>query len=164
MPLLETARLRLLPMSLAMLEARVDSSAALEDMLGVTDPEAFPLSHTLGLFQAAAGTEVADKHRAGDWGWYIIVCAARAVGLAGFKGKPEVGSVEIFYELIPEARGQGLATEAVSALCTWALEHGASRVTAKIEPNNHTSRRVLERCRFKGFDRDSRHAWFALER
>ena len=73
----------------------------------------------------------------------------RVVGLAGFKGLSSAGDVELFYELIPEARGQGLATEAALELSLWALKHGASRVTAKIEASNADSRRVLERCGFQ---------------
>jgi hypothetical protein len=38
MPVLETSRLRLLPMSIAMLEVRVEGAAALEAMLGATVP------------------------------------------------------------------------------------------------------------------------------
>jgi RimJ/RimL family protein N-acetyltransferase len=150
-------------MSFAMLEARVESVSRLEGLLGCAVPESFPLSDTLKLFHSALRMSVPDKHSAGDWGSYLLIHESVVIGLAGFKGPPLDGAVEVFYELVPEARGRGLATEAVQALCDWAQANGATRVIAKIEPDNIFSRRVLERCGFQRTEQaDERHLWFAL--
>ena len=163
MPRLETDKLLLLPMSFEMLEARCESALALEQILGCAVPDSFPLADTLRLFHGALGATVNDKKRTGDWGSYILTDRQRVVGLAGFKGLPSTGDVELFYELIPEARGQGLATQAALELSGWALKNGASRVTAKIEASNTESRRVLERCGFQTMsDRQIDFQWYAL--
>lgn len=163
MPRLETNQLLLLPMSFEMLEARCESPLALEQIIGSTVPNSFPLADTLKLFRGALGATVSDKRRAGDWGSYLLIHAQRVVGLADFKGSPSAGDVELFYELIPEARGQGLATKAALELSRWALNNGASRVTAKIEASNTASRRVLERCGFQPMpSQQSDFEWYAL--
>jgi ribosomal-protein-alanine N-acetyltransferase len=70
--------------------------------------------------------------------------------------------MEVFYELISDARGQGLASQALTCLCNWALHHGARQVTAKIEPINEASRRVLERGGFRKHERDSGYEQFVV--
>ncbi len=164
MPRLETNTLLLLPMSFGMLEARCKSALALEQMLGCAVPDSFPLADTLKLFHKALGATVSDKKRAGDWGSYMLIHGQCVIGLAGFKGSPSAGDVELFYELIPETQGQGLATEAALELSRWALNNGASRVTAKIEASNTASRRVLERCGFQPISNGQPDLeWYALK-
>jgi RimJ/RimL family protein N-acetyltransferase len=163
MPRLETSRLLLLPMSFEILEARCESALALEQILGCAVPESFPLADTLRLSHKALGATVNDKKRAGDWGSYILIDRQRVVGLAGFKGSPSADDVELFYELIPEARGQGLATAAALELSRWALNNRAARITAKIEAANANSRRVLERCGFQALsDQQAAFEWYTL--
>jgi RimJ/RimL family protein N-acetyltransferase len=86
---------------------------------------------------------------------YVIVRQSdgRAVGDAGFHGPPGTdGEVEIGYALVPAARGTGLAAEATGLLVAWArAQPGVRSVTARVEPSNGPSRRVLERL---GFARD----------
>jgi len=83
---------------------------------------------------------------------YVIVRRSdgRAVGDAGFHGPPgEDGEVEIGYALVPAARGTGLATEATGLLVDWALaQPGVRGVSARVEPNNAPSQRLLERLGF----------------
>ena len=86
---------------------------------------------------------------------YVIVRRSdgKAVGDAGFHGPPgEDGEVEIGYALVPAARGNGLAAEACGLLVEWARSQpGVTGVTARVEPANGPSRRLLERL---GFARD----------
>src|SRR5918995_4622325 len=86
---------------------------------------------------------------------YVIVRRSDglAVGDAGFHGPPgEEGEVEIGYALVPAARGTGLAAEATGLLVAWArAQPGVRSVTARVEPSNGPSRRLLERL---GFARD----------
>ena len=52
----------------------------------------------------------------------------------------------IGYWLVPEARGRGLATAAVSLLIDWGLsEHGLERIEFAILPQNLPSQRVAQR-------------------
>jgi RimJ/RimL family protein N-acetyltransferase len=83
------------------------------------------------------------------------------VGDAGFHGPPGLnGEVEIGYALVPSARGTGLAADATRLLVEWARSQpGVRTVTARVEPSNTPSRRLLERLGFApdgergGFDR-----------
>lgn len=70
------------------------------------------------------------------------------VGSGGCFGGPHEGVVEIGYGLVPSARGVGLMTEGVSAICA-AIEATGARVIAHTEPDNAASQRVLERHGFR---------------
>ncbi|QNS04936.1 GNAT family N-acetyltransferase [Streptomyces xanthii] len=85
------------------------------------------------------------------WGTYVMVRASDqcAIGGIGFHSAPDDGLVEIGYDLVADARGQGYATEAVEVLTFWALGHGGMRtVVAHTDPDNTASQRVLERAGF----------------
>jgi RimJ/RimL family protein N-acetyltransferase len=59
------------------------------------------------------------------------------------------GRGEVGYWLLPEARGQGLATRSVRSISRWALEEvGLARLSLLTEPDNHRSQRVAERSGF----------------
>ncbi len=86
-----------------------------------------------------------------DDGWFQITIEDLVSGsIAGdlalhltFGGR----CAEVGYTLAPDARGKGLATEAVDALITWVVEKlGASRVSAMMHPDNLASIRVAERA------------------
>jgi RimJ/RimL family protein N-acetyltransferase len=74
----------------------------------------------------------------------------RAIGGIGFHGAPdEEGRVEIGYDLVEGARGQGYATEAVRTLTEWALARDdVDTVIATIEGANLPSQRVVSRAGF----------------
>ncbi|MEU6817598.1 GNAT family N-acetyltransferase [Streptomyces sp. NPDC046860] len=97
----------------------------------------------------------AGVHRP-DFGVFALVRAedGLAVGGIGFHGTPDAdGRVEIGYDLVPEARGQGYATEAVGALTAWALDRDdVSTVVATVEADNAPSQRVLARAGFRRAD------------
>ena len=72
-----------------------------------------------------------------------------AIGGLGFGGPPDDdGAVEIGYGLVPSARGQGYATEAVLLAVGIAARAGATRVDAGTDPTNLASQRVLARAGF----------------
>lgn len=74
----------------------------------------------------------------------------QSVGDIGFKGPPHAGRVEIGYGIHGEYEGRGLTTEAVKALCGWAITQDMVYfVDAETEPENFASQRVLEKSGFK---------------
>ena len=83
------------------------------------------------------------------------------VGSIGFFGPPNpaadgVPEAEIGYGLVADARGRGVATEAVSGLLVHTDRLGV-RVRASVEPANTASVRVLAKCGFtelRGSDED----------
>ena len=90
---------------------------------------------------------------------YVIVRKAdgRAIGDAGFFGPPnEDKELEIGYALVPGARGSGLASESVRLLISWACaQPGVGDITARVEPGNVSSERLL---RHLGFRLEGEHA------
>lgn len=60
--------------------------------------------------------------------------------------EPERGQAEIGWVLDPAAGGSGLATEAVSAVLTWAFEtHKLHRIVAQLDARNTASARLAQR-------------------
>ncbi|MFE7931074.1 GNAT family N-acetyltransferase [Streptomyces sp. NPDC057456] len=102
----------------------------------------------------AAGL-LADAHAAGShrpgWGMYVLVRGedGLVVGAMGFQGPPTGGHVEIGFDLHPDARGRGYATEALAALARRALDDtGVDTVIATTTHTNTSSQRVMERAGF----------------
>jgi RimJ/RimL family protein N-acetyltransferase len=86
--------------------------------------------------------QLADRPQDGPWLLRPIVLATalRAIGFLNFHRDPdERGMVEIGYTLLPGARGQGYAIEAVRAAFAWAQRSGAHVVRASISPDNERS-------------------------
>jgi [ribosomal protein S5]-alanine N-acetyltransferase len=93
---------------------------------------------------------------AGDPGWsprhVVRAYDGLVVGSIGFFGPPTLSpdgvlEVEIGYGLVEDARGRGVATEAVGGLLAHADRLGV-RVRASVEPDNTASVRVLAKCGF----------------
>jgi RimJ/RimL family protein N-acetyltransferase len=70
------------------------------------------------------------------------------LGTAGFFGPPdEVGVVGLGYGVVPEARGQGLATEALTALLAFASDDARVHlVQADVSHENVASQRVMQKA------------------
>jgi ribosomal-protein-alanine N-acetyltransferase len=91
-----------------------------------------------------------------DYYWYtnweiILNTSSCSVGGIGFAGLPDnEGATEIGYALDQKFRGQGIATEAVQALCEWAFQDPGLQVIRSETPvDNEGSQRVLEKNQFQ---------------
>ncbi|MFF4834838.1 GNAT family N-acetyltransferase [Streptomyces sp. NPDC001315] len=106
----------------------------------------------------------AGVHRP-EWGVFALVRTedGRAVGGMGFHGAPDDdGRVEIGYDLVEAARGQGYATEALGALSEWALARDEVRsLFATVERDNVRSQAVVSRAGFTRVSADGKE--FAYE-
>ena len=85
--------------------------------------------------------------------WYMIAISDpdsdRMIGDLAVFLKWEGRTAEIGYTLDPEARGKGLATEAVNGLLDHLFEAlDVTRIEASLHPNNVASARLLERTGF----------------
>lgn len=93
----------------------------------------------------------AGVHRP-EFGVFVLVRHedGRAIGGIGFHGVPdEEGRVEIGYDLVEGARGQGYATEALRALADWALARDdVSSLFATVDRDNTASQAVVGRAGF----------------
>jgi ribosomal-protein-alanine N-acetyltransferase len=77
--------------------------------------------------------------------------APRAIGYLNFHtGPDERGMVEVGYTLLPEARGQGYAIEAVRAAFDWATSvHGIHLFRASVTPDNERSLNLINKLGFR---------------
>lgn len=85
-------------------------------------------------------------------GFVLVHQATESViGKCGFKGPPGAdGVVEIAYGVAPEHQGKGYATEAATALVSYAFSHAQVRVVrAHTLPESNASTRVLTKCGFQ---------------
>ena len=107
--------------------------------------EAVPPIHVLD-----RSSELLDQGVKAVWALpYLILAGNRVVGCCGFKSEPVENSVEIGYNVAPDARGQGLATLAVELLCKVALNSNSLKtVNALIAPDNIGSVKVVKNNQF----------------
>lgn len=115
------------------------------ELLDRLDADGFPRAddRELLLRKAASPNEPAGYS-------YVLEHAGQPVGTLGVAGalSPD-GDQELSYGLVPSARGAGLATEAVGALCAvLEREPGVRRLTAEVRPGNEASLRLLRRLGF----------------
>jgi len=94
--------------------------------------------------------------------WFLVRKSDRVVvGSADFKDVPdEKGEVEIGYGLGKEFEHQGYMTEAVGAMCEWALrQDGVSHVIAETETDGLASQAILKHCGFCLCERGETFWW-----
>lgn len=113
-----------------------------------------PGAGTRGAADRTAKAYAAGTHRP-EWGMFAVVRTEdqRAVGAMGFHGVPgEDGWAEVGYSLVPAARGNGYATQALGALTDWALAHpdhgDVQGVRGLSDIGNTASHSVLTRAGF----------------
>ena len=88
----------------------------------------------------------------------------RAVGGLGFFGRPDAdGVAELGYGLVPSARGQGFATEALRLALVIAESAGAKRVVADTSAENLASQKVLLKAGFVEQTREGDLLFYAIE-
>jgi ribosomal-protein-alanine N-acetyltransferase len=148
MPALVTERLRLLPITVDLLEAVLGHDRArAEALAGARFPPGWPGDQLLdvGFPYALAAIRTAPEIRL--WGDSLVLLRDEpcVVGSVVFHGRPEHGIAEIGYAIEERARGQGLATEATRSCVEWALaQAGIAAVQATTFPWHIASLGVIK--------------------
>ncbi|HUS28871.1 MAG TPA: GNAT family protein [Kofleriaceae bacterium] len=163
MPVLVTQRLRLVPITLGMIEGvmkrdRAAAEAALDEELRRSNIHAdacarFPDQWPNEELVARAFPFTLDAIRADPdtrlWGDSLVLPLEgppRVLGSVVFKGRPADGIAEVAYGIEDGSRSQGLATEATRACVDWALEQdGIHAVQATTFPWHHASLAVIRK-------------------
>jgi RimJ/RimL family protein N-acetyltransferase len=151
-----TPRLELVAATLEHVLAELSGPEALGSLLQVTVPSSWPPGEydRDALLYFKAQLETAGPSHAGWYNWYAIALGSDGrreslVSGAGYLGPPADGSVEIGYSVVPEARGQGYASEIVQFLVARAFSFAeVERVIAQAQESNLASSTVLARCGF----------------
>ena len=145
MPDLETTRLHLHALT----------SAEAEALHGGTTPDGWSYDDEYPLPDTKDGVGLFLRHGDRDYGFHFVVRREdeRVIGEIGFVEPPKGGSVTIGYAIVPAARRQGYATEAILAVTRWSLaQDGVTSVRAQTLPDNEPSMRAL---RSAGFEEDA---------
>jgi len=93
-----------------------------------------------------------DGWRAGTGNSFAVVDSVEntllaSIGLVRFQDGRTIG--EVGYWVVPEARGQGVATQATQVVARWAFaDLGLARLEWMAEVGNEASRRVAEKAGF----------------
>lgn len=159
----DTSRLRLVPMTLSLVDAELAGPEALALSLHARLPADWPPGehdHDALVFFRNSLVSGAPL----GWGSHYVLTQddGTLVAAAGFHGPPDAhGVVEIGYSVVEHARGRGYGTEIVSALVERAFESGSvARVVASTRPDNASSIAVLTRCGFERFEAPGEMEWF----
>ena len=148
--MIETARLKLVPATVALARAEIGDRGEFARLLGAAVPDNWPpetLADALPSFLTALET---TPNQIGWFAWYGLVkdggaAAAVLVASGGFKGPPGDGAVEIGYSVLPQFQGRGYAAEMVEGLLLWAMgQPGVARVVAETDWANRVSARSDE--------------------
>jgi ribosomal-protein-alanine N-acetyltransferase len=127
MTLLRTARLDLVPMTLAMVEAVMfGRKEEAERLVGARMPLRWPNNELVERAFTASLEAIRAQPEVRLWGDRVLILRgpideARVVGSVVFHGRPDDGVAEIAYGVEEASQGLGYATEAVAASLAWAL-------------------------------------------
>ena len=149
MPAITTERLRLVPITIDVVEAVLDRDRiAAESCAGFEFPDNWPNDELV----ARAFPYSRDALRADPdvrlWGDSLVVLRDKPliIGSIVFHGLPSDGIAEVAYGIEEQSRGQGLATEATRACVEWALDQaGIAAVQATTFPWHAASLGVIRR-------------------
>lgn len=139
---IRTERLRLRLMTAAETRALLDGA----EIAGVAFHDGYPTDGTL-VAAAMIARLLEDGVDPGHFGQYMVVREAdgQVIGDIGFHSPPdEHGDVSLGFGIVPGARGQGYASEALAGMLGWALGRPEiRRVHADTDLINLASQHVL---------------------
>ena len=144
---IRTSRLCLMPCSLDVALSVINGHGTIRTMPGIRLAEGWPSGDLKDLLPWYANQLKADPALYG-WGiWLMIETSSnQVIGDIGFKGKPDRGSVEIGYSVVPAYRRWGYGFEAARALIDWAFGHKeVDTIRAESEKDNTASIHLLEK-------------------
>jgi RimJ/RimL family protein N-acetyltransferase len=152
--MIETARLKLIPATVALARAEIGDRAEFARRLEASVPDNRPPETAADALPLFLSWLEAAPDRVGWFGWYALAAAGGAaapvlVGGGGFLGPPNDGAAQIGYSVLPQFQRRGYATELVTGLVRWAFgQPGVARVVAETEWANPASVRVLAKAGF----------------
>lgn len=165
--MIETERLRILPLSLEQLKKYLQSGGALEDELGLTASKRFISPDLAEAFKTSILPNVADadKNYLYYTLWAIISKADNTI-VAGllFTGEPsDDGAVEIGYGTEPPHQNKGYMTEAIGGVVTWIKSQtDVKTLLAQTDKDNLSSHRTLIKNNFEPYRTEEDKIWWKL--
>ncbi len=162
---LETERLQLLLCDVPLCRAILQGHTALKKVLGARIAKGWT-EFGPAIFEFTLEQVDRDPSSAIWWSYLVLLKSPRTlIGSCGFKGRPDnYGEVEIGYEIAPEFRNAGFATETARALIDFAARFpDIAVVKAHTLPFESASTAVLKKCGLTHFqdlfDPDEGEVW-----
>ena len=166
--ILETEKLKLIPLDAQNLRWSIEDRQKMERNLGVkiTDTE---LEEPVKKAMRTSLKMVLENKKDYLWftSWEITLkIENRIIGGLCFKGCPdEKGRVEIGYGMQDEYRCKGYATEAVKELINWAFtQEKVLSIIAETEKDNLPSHRVLEKIGMEKYEEKEKMFWWRMRK
>jgi RimJ/RimL family protein N-acetyltransferase len=107
---------------------------------------------------------IGGASRSQPFGYYQILLSGEVVGGIGFHGPPRDGLVEVGYGVVPSARRQGVAKEALRMILAVASGFEAvNRVCGRTTPDNLASQRVMLSARMQLVGRDPEFLHYEID-
>lgn len=163
--MIETERLRIIPLSLEQLRKYLQPGGTLEKELGLSPSERYISPDLAEAFETSILPNVADTNK--DHLYYTlwaIISKAENTIVAGllFTGEPSKdGEVEIGYGTEPPHQNKGYMTEAIGGIIRWAHSQKAVKtVLAQTDKDNLPSHKTLMRNNFLPFRNDGDKIWW----
>ncbi|WP_411679429.1 GNAT family N-acetyltransferase [Clostridium thailandense] len=161
--IIETERLKLILLTANQLKLWTEDIPALEKELKCT----YKAEAMEGIFlEIVKGQYEITQKDPNNCLWHSFFFLIRkedrvVVGSADFKDIPnEKGEVEIGYGLGKDFEHKGYMTEAVKAMCQWALKQNyVTNVIAETDFENFSSQNILKRCGFKKYKQGETLWW-----
>jgi len=166
--ILETEKLKLIPLDAQNLRWSIKDRQKMERNLGVkiTNTE---LEETVKKAMGISLKKVLENMKDYLWftSWEIVLKKEnRIIGGLCFKGSPdEKGRVEIGYGMQDEYRCKGYATEAVKELMNWTFSfNNITEIIAETEKDNLPSHRVLEKVGMEKYEENKKMFWWRINK
>ena len=166
--ILETKKLKLIPLNVHNLRYLIEDRRKMERNLGVKINDTELEESEIIALRTSLQKVIENKE---DYLWYtnwVIVLKKenRIIGGLCFKGCPdEKRRVEIGYGMQDEYRCKGYATEAVKELINWAFSfNNVTEVIAETEKDNLPSHRVLEKVGMQKYEENEKMFWWRLNK
>ncbi|MEJ7767859.1 MAG: GNAT family N-acetyltransferase [Chitinophagaceae bacterium] len=164
--MLESVRVRILPLTYTQLLTYLEAKDMLEGELGLTPTGRTISENVKEMVESFTLVKMKDASY-NDYlyhtFWIVVDKITNSiVAELGFKGPPDhYGYVEIGYGTMPQQQRKGFMTEAVSLLTKWAFgRRGIKGVIAEVDEFNTASLRVVEKNGFKQYEKRGRMLWW----
>lgn len=149
--IIETEHLKLIPCDTEILNAAILGNEILSKKINVTVQDNWT-EFGVGALQYAL-ERLSESEEEKNWWTYFPIYKHdnKLIGSGGYKGKPtNTGTVELGYEIAPDYRNRGFATEMTKGLIENAFkDERVKSIIAHTLGQDNASTKVLQKCGFK---------------